>query len=170
MLHLQTQDDIGSEIGWTYAYWTRKCGGECYRKFATNLISTIILQTGAKPYQCSECGKFFACKDHLLNHSSFHSEPKKSDGCENAEFVCQKCGKTYQTERSLMVNRSYLLCRLSWAYFITLLSRIQFEQIHNSNMHKKPGQLQCSMCPLKFGNKKNLKVSECIRITGFFSW
>lgn len=80
-----------------------------FRKKAKNFTFKVILQTGTKPYQCSECAKFFACKDHLNNHSSFHAEPKKSDGCEDAVFVCQKFGKTYETERSLMVNRSYLL-------------------------------------------------------------
>ncbi|XP_058025129.1 zinc finger protein 3-like isoform X1 [Ahaetulla prasina] len=51
------------------------------------------INTGEKPYKCSECGKSFNKSAHLVSHKKTHSEDK--------QFTCKECGKTLCNNHSL---------------------------------------------------------------------
>ena len=49
------------------------CGKSCYQK--SDLLRHLRIHTGAKPYRCEICGKFFRLRHHVNNHTlTVHSQ------------------------------------------------------------------------------------------------
>uniref|UniRef100_A0A8C9MKT5 C2H2-type domain-containing protein n=1 Tax=Serinus canaria TaxID=9135 RepID=A0A8C9MKT5_SERCA len=55
------------------------------------------LQDGEKPHKCSECGKSFKRRSHLIEHRRIHSGEKP--------YECPQCGKSFSWNSQLIVHQ-----------------------------------------------------------------
>ncbi|XP_069463744.1 zinc finger protein 583-like isoform X7 [Ambystoma mexicanum] len=64
---------------------------------STSFIKHRRSRTGHTSYQCSECGKIFACKTHLVRHRTKHTGEKP--------YQCDECEKSFTQKGSLTIHQ-----------------------------------------------------------------
>ncbi|KAM6472507.1 uncharacterized protein PHA67_005669 [Liasis olivaceus] len=72
-------------------YMCTDCGKNF--SFRSSLVRHQRLHTGEKPYKCLDCGKNFSQSSNLLNHQRIHTGEKP--------YSCPDCGKSFSNSSSL---------------------------------------------------------------------
>lgn len=103
---------------------------------------------GGKKFECQECGKLFARRKNLENHSAKHREK---------EYVCQECGKIFHEESSLRLHIT--LHNEEMKYECTECQR-RFHKKYHLHVHMithTERKYACQACGKQFLHKATLK-------------
>lgn len=76
-------------------YMCTDCGKNF--SFRSSLVRHQRLHTGEKPYKCLDCGKNFSQSSNLLNHQRIHTGEKP--------YSCPDCGKSFSNSSSLTSHK-----------------------------------------------------------------
>ncbi|XP_074055877.1 uncharacterized protein LOC141497136 [Macrotis lagotis] len=77
------------------SYNCSECGKDFHLK--VHLIKHFGIHTGEKPFKCNECGKVFCQKTGLIRHHRMHTGEKP--------FKCNVCGKAFAWSETLTRHR-----------------------------------------------------------------
>ncbi|XP_075422765.1 uncharacterized protein LOC142463838 [Ascaphus truei] len=102
---------------------------ECGKSFSqkSHLVTHKRIHTGVTPYSCSECGKSFSQKSHLVTHKRIHTGV--------TPYSCSECGKSFS-------QKSYL--------------------VTHKRIHKGAKPYNCSECGKSFSQKSHLVTHKRI--------
>ncbi|KAM4034791.1 LOW QUALITY PROTEIN: uncharacterized protein ACNLHF_021484 [Anomaloglossus baeobatrachus] len=104
---------------------------------------------GEKPYSCSECGKYFACKSYFVTHQRTHTGQKP--------YSCSECGKCFNQKSNLVTHQkthtgektfSCLECGKCFAF--------QSHFVTHQRTHTGQKPYTCSECGKCFNHKPHL--------------
>ncbi|CAN0528248.1 unnamed protein product [Rangifer tarandus platyrhynchus] len=113
-----------------------------------NLIQHQKVHTEERPYECSQCGKFFSHRFRFLAHQRVR--------CVARLYDCSECGKSFSQRENLTAHRkihsgenSYE-CKQCNKSFTQKFNLIEHQRVHTG---EKP--YQCSQCGKCFAHKSS---------------
>ncbi|XP_075689148.1 uncharacterized protein LOC142657697 [Rhinoderma darwinii] len=128
-------------------YSCSECG-KCFTNKA-HLVIHERIHTGERPYSCAECGKCFTRKSNLVTHEKIHTGEKP--------YSCPECGKCFTNKSHLIIHerihrgeRPYA-CSECGKCFTDKSSLVKHQAIHTG---EKP--YSCSECGKSFKEKSSL--------------
>ncbi|XP_069058956.1 zinc finger protein 182-like isoform X2 [Pleurodeles waltl] len=130
---------------------------DCGKRFSgkTHLLMHQQIHTGVRPYQCTECEKSFNQKGNLVTHLRIHTGVKP--------FHCTMCEKSFNQKGNLL---THLRIHTGGKPFQCTVCEKSFTQKHVLLMHQcthtgvRP--FQCTECDKSFIRKNNLKEHQII--------
>ncbi|XP_006139899.1 zinc finger protein 510 isoform X2 [Tupaia chinensis] len=131
-----------------------KCS-ECGKSFCQkgHLIQHHRTHTGEKPFECNECGKTFSQKSHLSTHQRIHRAEKP--------YRCNECGKTFVQKSTLRGHQRIHTgekpyeCSECGKTFVQKSTLRDHHRIHTGEK-----SFQCTECGKTFGQKSNLRIHQ----------
>ncbi|XP_073450187.1 uncharacterized protein [Aquarana catesbeiana] len=126
--------------------------GKCFSKKG-HLISHQMCHTGKKPFSCTECGKCFTQRIHLIEHQRTHTGERP--------YSCLECGKSFAKvsnfaahQKTHSAEKPFICSECGKSYPIKSYL-IRHEQIHTGKYPYK-----CSKCGECFFHKSSLTRHE----------
>lgn len=134
---------------------------ECGKKFATKASLHNHTRLHARPYKCEHCTKKFTRKSQLVEHSRRHTgeRPFKHE----RSYKCSDCGKTFRTQQSCI--RHALVHTVERPY-LCLICNAQFKdeasRRRHARTHTGDRPFQCPYCDKKFTRNECLEIHKRI--------
>ncbi|XP_047647570.1 zinc finger protein 530-like [Phacochoerus africanus] len=128
-------------------YGCSECGKFFSRK--THLIRHWRVHTGAKPYECGECWRSFSQKSDLIQHQRVHTGERP--------YACSECGKSF-IQKSILIKhqrvhtneRPYKCSECGKSF------RQSSGLLRHKTVHTRARPYECTECGKSFSCKNHL--------------